>query len=218
MRHTPKLILLGGALAAAALLNLPARAQTTGAAEQFKATVSSSGATSQEPGSTVGCKRPEEAREAKVIDFDPSASVARLAVNLGSGRFTLVTIKTWDRPQDPRPLNPVLEAAKITQGKLQFFSRQLTTDPASAPDEFLIMTEMGGGYVCWANPSWLMETQGSPVANAPASATPPTSTSAPSTNAQTAPAQGPLGTTPLEPGLRRTSPVRRGTTQEPPTQ
>lgn len=113
-----------------------------------------------EPASDVtsvpGCPRPADAKEVKVVDFDRGSSVAKLAVSLGSGRFKLVRITAWDRPEDPRPLNPVIEAARITQGNLQFYTPNLNTDPESAHDSFVIMTEMGGGYVCWATPSSLI--------------------------------------------------------------
>jgi hypothetical protein len=155
MRYANK-ALLGGTLAAVLLIHLPAGAQAPTSAESKAANLFTSPA-GEEPGSALDCQRPEGTREAKVIDFDASSSTARLAVSLEAGRFTLVTIKTWDRPDDPRPLNPVIQAAKIMQGKLQFFSRKLTTDPASTPDEFLILTEMGGGYVCWAKPSWMIQ-------------------------------------------------------------
>jgi hypothetical protein len=163
MRNTSK-VLLGSALTAVLLFHLPAAAQAPAGADKAANVFTS--VTGDQPGSALNCERPEGTREAKVIDFDPSSSTARLAVNLDGGRFTLATIKTWDRPNEPRPLNPIIEAAKIMQGKLQFFSRQLTTDPASAPDEYLIVTEMGGGYVCWAKPSWMLQPATAPVAEA----------------------------------------------------
>ena len=118
-----------------------------------------------DPVAVPGCARPADAKEAKVIDFDAGSSVARLAVNLGPGRFKLVTVKVWDRPNDPRPLKPVIEAARITQGKLQFYTPDLNADPASAPETFLVMTDMGGGYVCWATPSQLMNENSYKVAD-----------------------------------------------------
>jgi len=118
-----------------------------------------------DPIAVPGCARPADAKEAKVIDFDAGSSVARLAVNLGPGRFKLVTVKVWDRPNDPRPLKPVIEAARITQGKLQFYTPDLNADPASAPETFLVMTDMGGGYVCWATPSQLINENSYKVAD-----------------------------------------------------
>src|SRR5215207_7748564 len=115
MLHQTKFILLGATLAAG-LLGTSAMAQTPAPGlKQVFETPGQGGFA--DAGSALDCPRPEEAKEAKVIDFDPTNSVARLAVNLGSGRFTLVTIKSWDRPEDVRPLNPVLQAAKIMQGK-----------------------------------------------------------------------------------------------------
>ena len=165
MRHETSAILIGAALVAG-LLASPANAQAVFAPD--KQVFDKAAKDALEVGASgLDCQRPDGTKEAKVIDFDQKNSLARLAVSLGSGRFTLVTVRTWDRPDDPRPLNPVLEAARIMQGKLHFFSRMLTNDPASAPDEYLVMTEMGGGYVCWAKPAWMMEAA-SPVAQAPA--------------------------------------------------
>jgi len=142
---------------AAALLAFPAAAQirAEGKAEQ----------TTMDSVAAPGCHRPAEAKEAKVIDFDAGKATARLAVNLGSGRFKLVTIKAWDRPEDRRPLIPVIEAARITQGKLQFFTPNLNADPESAPDSFILMTDMGSGYVCWATPGSLLKEGAYPVAD-----------------------------------------------------
>jgi hypothetical protein len=169
MRHTGN-VFLSGTVTAVLLIGSPASAQAPASAETKANLFSAAGA--DDAGSALDCPRPEGAKEAKVIDFDPGSSTARLAVNVGSGRFTLVTIKTWDRAGDPRPLTPIIHAAKIMQGKLQFFSRKMSADPASAPDEYLIMTEMGGGYVCWAKPSWLMQPPNAPVADATGTAKP----------------------------------------------
>jgi hypothetical protein len=168
MRHTGTALL--GTVLAVLLVGSPASAQAPTSAETKANLFSATGL--DDAGSALDCPRPEGAKEAKVIDFDAGSSTARLAVNVGSGRFTLVTIKTWDRAGDPRPLTPIIEAAKIMQGKLQFFSRKMSTDPASAPDEYLIMTEMGGGYVCWAKPASIMQPPNAPVAEAPAQAKP----------------------------------------------
>jgi hypothetical protein len=166
MRHEDKVIVLGGALAAVLLVNFPANAQANRPPDRAQAAIAKGqGQTaSEEMASALDCPRPLDAKEAKVVDFDTVSSVARLAVSLGSGRFKLVTIKAGDKPEDPRPLTPIIEAARIMQGKLQFYSPNLTADPASAPSEFLIMTEMGGGYVCWATPSALMKEGAYPIA------------------------------------------------------
>jgi hypothetical protein len=168
MQHTR--VFLSGTVTAVLLIGSPASAQAPTSVDSKTSLFSTTGL--DDAGSALDCPRPEGAKEAKVIDFDAGSSTARLAVNVGSGRFTLVTIKTWDRAGDPRPLTPIIEAAKIMQGKLQFFSPKMTTDPASAPDEYLIMTEMGGGYVCWANPASIMQPSNAPVAEAPAQAKP----------------------------------------------
>jgi hypothetical protein len=145
---------------ATALLALPAEAQTRIGTNAKQAPLGSS-----DVGSLLGCPRPADAKEAKVVDFDASNATARLAVNLGSGRFKLVTIKAWDRPEDPRPIVPVIEAARITQGKLQFFTPDLNSDPESTPNTFIMMIDMGGGYVCWATPSSLLKEGAYPVAD-----------------------------------------------------
>lgn len=113
--------------------------------------------------SVAGCARPEEAKEAKVVALDTGKSLAKLAVHLGSGRFKLVQITIWDRSDDPRPLVPVIEAARITQGPVQFYTPNLNNDPESAHDSFLLMADMGGGVVCWATPASLIKDAGLPV-------------------------------------------------------
>ncbi len=158
MPHTIKLIILGGILGAVLLSSAPAQAQTIKAARER------SGESASDVTSVPGCPRPADAKEVKVVDFDPGRSVAKLAVNLGSGRFKLVRVTVWDRPEDPRPLIPVIEAARITQGNLQFYAPDLNSDPESAHESFIVMTEMGGGYVCWATPSSLMNEGSYPVA------------------------------------------------------
>jgi hypothetical protein len=215
MQHQRKVVILGAALAAGLVASANAQSpnKQVGPSEQ---------ASREDAGVALDCPKPREAKEAKVIDFDATNSVARLAVNLGPGRFTLVTITSWDRPGDPRALSPVLEAAKIMQGKLQFFSRQLTTDPASAVDEYLVMTEMGGGYVCWAKPIWLMKAASPPMAETPAPVKPviapavvTPATAAPSVNPVTAPASipGALAPPEAEPGFRRTTRGRRAASE-----
>jgi hypothetical protein len=125
--------------------------------------------------SVLGCPKPTEAKDTKVIDFDASTSIARLAVNLGAGRFKMVTIKTWDRQEDPRPLVPVVEAAKIMQGKVQLYTPDLNSDPQSAANSFILMAEMGGEHVCWATPSSLLKEGAYPVADSAQSVAKPPS-------------------------------------------
>ena len=128
--------------------------------------------------SALGCPRPADAKDAKVVDFDTTTRVARLAVNLGNGRFKLVTINPADRGSDPRPLAPVLEAARIVQGTVQFYAPDQSADPESTHDKFVMVVEMGAGNVCWATPGALLEdgaypvagTQGTPATTASASA------------------------------------------------
>jgi hypothetical protein len=144
MRYIFKLLLgciLGGGV------SLPAQAQTISKAPKLP---------TPDVTSALNCPRPADAKEAKVIDFDAGKSLARLAVNLGTGRFKLVIIKTADRQDDPRPIIPVIEAARIMQGKVQFYAPKLNSDPESAPDSFVLMAEMGSGYVCWASPGSLI--------------------------------------------------------------
>jgi hypothetical protein len=107
--------------------------------------------------SVVGCTRPEDAKAAKVVDLDTGKSVARLAVQLGSSRFKLVRITVWDSSDDPRPLAPVIEAARIIQGTIYFYAPDLNTDPESAHGTFLLTVNMGGSDVCWATPSTLID-------------------------------------------------------------
>jgi hypothetical protein len=114
--------------------------------------------------SMADCARPEDAKEAKVIEFDAGKSLAKLAVNLGSGRFKLVRITVWDRPDDPRPLAPVVEAARIMQGTVQFYTPALNLDPESAHDSFVLVADMGGGPVCWATSTSLLNEKGRPGA------------------------------------------------------
>src|SRR5215212_10303706 len=157
MRYAVKLIILGGVLGAVPL-STGVQAQTIGGLRDRPGESASDGT------SVPGCPRPADAKEAKVVDFDRTTSVAKLAVNLGSGRFKLVRITGWDRPEDPRPLNPVIEAARITQGTLQFYTPNLNTDPESAHESFVLMTDMGGGYVCWATPNSLIKEGAYPIA------------------------------------------------------
>src|SRR5687768_13162031 len=106
MQHTFKMIMVSGVLGVMPLLSNPAHAQAARNAPHTR------GAAASDAISVVGCSRPSEAKEVKVIDFDAGSSTAKLAVHLGSNRFKLVKIKVWDRPGDPRPLVPVIEAAR----------------------------------------------------------------------------------------------------------
>src|SRR5215203_5796849 len=93
------------------LLSLPAYAQTT----------PSWTASSWAPPDAVSvrdCRRPAEAKEAQVLAFDKTSLEAKLAVSVGEGQFKVVTVRLWERHDDPRPVVPVVEAARITQGKL----------------------------------------------------------------------------------------------------
>jgi len=153
-----KPITLAVMIGAGAALSMPADSQSGAAAPPEKPGEATSDVTS-----LAGCTRPDDAQDAKVVDLDSGKSVAKLAVNLGSGRFKLVRITAWDRPEDPRPLIPVIEAARITQGILQFYTPNPNTDPESAHEAFLIMADMGGGTVCWATPSSLMKAAAYPV-------------------------------------------------------
>jgi hypothetical protein len=170
-------VVLVGALALFPLLSEPAQSQTPTKAPKGPAQAPAQ-ASSDQFTSALGCPKPSEAKEAKVIDFDAGTSMARLAVNLGSGRFKVVTIKTWDRQEDPRPLVPVVEAAKIMQGKVQLYTPDLNSDPQSAANSFILMTEMGGEHVCWATPSSLLKEGAYPVADSAQSAATPAPTRA----------------------------------------
>jgi hypothetical protein len=158
MQHTFTMIMVSGVLGVVPLLSNPAHAQTARNAPHMRAAATSDAV------SVVGCSRPSEAKEAKVIDFDATSSTAKLAVHLGSNRFKLVKIKVSDRAGDPRPLVPVIEAARTMQGIVQFYTPELNTDPESDHDSFLLMTEMGGGHVCWATSSGLINQGAPPVA------------------------------------------------------
>jgi hypothetical protein len=157
MQHTFRMIMVGGVLGAMPLLSNPAYAQAARNAPQTRGAAS-------DLVSLVGCARPADAKDVKVIHFDASSSTAKLAVHLGSNRFKLVKIKVRDGAGDPRPLVPVIEAARAMQGIMQFYAPELNTDPESDHDSFLIMTEMGGGHVCWATSSGLMNDWAPPTA------------------------------------------------------
>src|SRR5215213_2073634 len=144
------------------LLCLPAHAQTT---------PSWISATSTPPDavSVRDCRRPAEAKEAQVLAFDKTSLEAKLAVSIGTGQFKVVTIRLWDRHDDPRPVVPVVEAARITQGKLQFYTPNLDADPEPVHDkEFLLIAGLGGAQICWATESSLLKEAASRGKAAPA--------------------------------------------------
>ena len=133
------------------LLCLPAHAQTT---------PSWISATSTPPDavSVRDCRRPAKAKEAQVLAFDKTSLEAKLAVSIGTGQFKVVTIRLWDRHDDPRPVVPVVEAARITQGKLQFYTPNLDADPEPVHDkQFLLIAGLGGSQICWATESSLLK-------------------------------------------------------------
>jgi hypothetical protein len=132
------------------LLTLPAHAQTGG--------TWISTATPVDAVSVRDCRRPAEAKEAQVIALDKTSLEAKLAVSIGEGRFKVVTIKLWDRHDDPRPVTPVIEAARITQGKLHFYTPNLDADPDPVHDkQYLIVATLGGAQVCWATEGSLLK-------------------------------------------------------------
>ncbi len=156
--HNSKLILLGGIVGAMMELSTVAQAQTAPGAEAGGLTGKGTDVTA-----VAGCSRPDDAKEAKVVELDTGKSLAKLAVNLGSGRFKLVRITVWDRAEDARPLIPVIEAARITQGLVQFYTPTLNEDPESPHDSFLIKADMGGGSICWATPASLITSAAQPA-------------------------------------------------------
>ena len=149
------LIILGVVAGAVAALSTTAHSQTAPGLPRYDQAADVT--------AVAGCSRPDDAKEAKVVELDTGKSLAKLAVNLGSGRFKLVRITVWDRPEDPRPLIPVIEAARITQGLVQFYTPTLNNDPESAHESFLLMVDMGGGNICWATPASLIKDVGPPV-------------------------------------------------------
>ena len=157
MRHTSKLSLLGSAILAA-LLSAPTQAQTAPEVRTEPAQPASNATSIRD------CRPPGDAKEAQVLTFDQGRLEAKLAVSLGKDEFKVVTIRLWDRPDDPRPLIPVIEAARITQGKLQFYTPNLNADPQPIHDkDFAIVASLGGAQVCWANPSSLIKEGGRTV-------------------------------------------------------
>ena len=151
MQHTSMLTMLGGALVAA-LLSAPAQAQTQAP-------------TATDATSIRGCRPPSDAKEAQVLTFDPSSLQAKLAVSLGKDDFKVITIRLWDRPDDPRPVIPVIEAARIMEGQLQFYTPDLNADLESVSNRFVLIAEMGGPQICWATPSALLGEGGYPATN-----------------------------------------------------
>jgi hypothetical protein len=152
--HKSNLIILCGVAGALAAVSTNAHSQMApGVPRDDKADITA----------VAGCSRPDDAKEAKVVELDTGKSLAKLAVNLGSGRFKLVRITVWDRPEDPRPLIPVIEAARITQGLVQFYTPTLNDDPESSHESFLLIADMGGGNICWATPASLINDVGQPV-------------------------------------------------------
>ena len=163
MRYTYTLIVLSGTFAAS--MNLPAQAQMNRS--------STESITPQEVTSVKDCRPPADAKQAQVLAFDKTTLEAKLAVSLLKDEFKVVTVKIWDRPQDPRPLVPVMEAARITQGKLQFYSPNLNADPEPIHDkQFLLVATLGGAQLCWATESSLLKegTAGPKAATEPAAA------------------------------------------------
>jgi hypothetical protein len=152
--HKSKLIIVIGVLGAMTALSTVAQSQSAAGTRPSDR--------SSDTTAAPGCSRPEDTKDAKVVELDTEKSLAKLAVNLGSNRFKLVRITVWDRPEDPRPLIPVIQAARITQGLVQFYSPTLNNDPESAHDAFLLMVDMGGGTVCWATPASLIVDPGQP--------------------------------------------------------
>ena len=154
MRHA--FMTLGGAILVA-LLSVPTQAQTARTVRRQPVPTVSDAASAR------GCPRPADAKDAQVLAFDKGSLEAKLAVSMGKGEFKVVTIRVWDRPDDPRPVIPVVEAARITQGKLQFYTPELNADPESVSEKFVLITEMGGLQVCWATPKSLMDEGGYPT-------------------------------------------------------
>ena len=150
MRHTSKLSLLGGAILAALLIS-PAQAQTARAVRKQPSPMAT------DAKSVRDCPRPTDARDTQVISFDKGSLEAKLAVSLGKGEVKVVSIRLWERPDDPRPVAPVIEAAQIMRGKLQFYTPDLNLDPESASDKFVLITDMGGPQICWASPASLID-------------------------------------------------------------
>ena len=152
MRHT--FMTLGGTILAA-LLSSPTQAQTATEARKEP------GPAASDIVSMQGCRLPADTKEAQVLTFEPSSLQAKLAVSLGKDEFKVVTVKLWDRPDDPRPVIPVVEAARITQGKLQFYTPHLNADPQPVHErDFVVVAALGGTQVCWATSGSLIKEGG----------------------------------------------------------
>jgi len=137
-------------VSAAALLSGPAQAQTMSSWERSSS--------SSDVVSVRECHPPADAMEAQVLAFDRTSLEAKLAVNMGKGEFKVATIKLWERSEDTRPIIPVIEAARITQGKLQFFTPNLNADPEPVHEkQFLLTATLGGAQLCWATESSLLK-------------------------------------------------------------
>jgi hypothetical protein len=148
------LTMLGSTLMAA-LLSAPTQAQTAAEARKEPSQTASDAV------SMRACRPPGDAREAQVLTFDPGSLEAKLAVSLGKDEFKVVTVKLWDRPDDPRPVIPVVEAARITQGKLQFYTPHLNADPQPVHErDFVVVAALGGTQVCWATSGSLIKEGG----------------------------------------------------------
>ena len=152
MRHTFMLILLGGTLWAP-LLASPAAAQAAPEARKDP------GQAALDVVSMRDCRHPADAKEAQVLTFDQASLEAKLAVSMGKGgEFKVVTVRLWDRREDPRPVVPVVEAARITQGKLHFYTPDLNADPEPVHDRnFVLIGTLGGAQICWATPGSLLK-------------------------------------------------------------
>jgi hypothetical protein len=185
--YRSKQVILGGAFSTMAALSTAAYAQTPAGPARDRI-----GDKAPDMTAVADCSRPDDAKEAKVVELDTGKSFAKLAVNLGSGRFKLVRITVWDRPEDPRPLIPVIEAARITQGLVQFYTPTLNNDPESAHESFLLMADMGGGNICWATPASLIKDVGQTVTEGK----PPTARSTPDPTSPAVPEPRTESTTP----------------------
>src|SRR5215207_8545055 len=134
------------------MLTLPSHAQTT------PSWTSPNWAPSDDAVSVRNCRRPAEAKEAQVLAFDKTSLEAKLAVSVGEGQFKVVTVRLWESHDDPRPVVPVVEAARITQGKVQFYTPNLDADPEPVHDkQFLLIAGLGGAQICWATESPLLK-------------------------------------------------------------
>ena len=76
----------------------------------------------------------------------------------------------------------LIEAARITQGKLQFYTPNLDADPEPVHDQFLIIAGLGGAQICWATEGSLLNEatsrgKAAPAPEAPSPAAGPVSSS-----------------------------------------